>query len=95
MHHFRVAMYDMKSGTAEEATEIARKGVIPLFKGMPGFVRYEVGKLDSGGILSFSIWETAEEAEDAVAAAADWVAANLADRIDLRESHVGDMFWEE
>jgi hypothetical protein len=40
-----------------------------------------VGKLDSGGIVSFSIWDTANEAQHAVDLAASWVKDNLADRI--------------
>jgi hypothetical protein len=95
MNHIRLALYDMKSGTAEEAAEIARKGLLPIFKSQPGYVRYEVGKLDSGGIVSFSIWETADEAQNAVDTAASWVAENLAKRISLRENHVGDLLWDE
>ena len=95
MNHIRVALYDMKSGTAEEAGELARAGMLPIFKGMPGYVRYEVGKLDNGGIVSFSIWETEGEAHDADRAAASWVKENLADRISLREDHVGDLLWDE
>jgi len=95
MNHIRLALYDMKSGTAEEAAEIARKGLLPIFKSQPGYVRYEVGKLDNGGIVSFSIWETGDEAQNAVDTAASWVAENLADRISLRENHVGDLLWDE
>ena len=95
MNHIRLALYDMKSGTAEEAAEIARKGLLPIFKSQPGYVRYEVGKLDNGGIVSFSIWETGDEAQNAVDTAASWVAGNLADRISLRENHVGDLLWDE
>jgi len=95
MNHIRLAIYDQTSGTAEEAAEIARKGLLPIFKSQPGYVRYEVGKLDNGGIVSFSIWETADEAQSAVDVAASWVAENLADRISLRESHVGDLLWDE
>jgi hypothetical protein len=95
VNHIRLALYDMKSGTAEEAAEIARKGLLPIFKGQPGYVRYEVGKLDSGGIVSFSIWETADEAQNAVDTAASWVAENLAARISLRENHIGDLLWDE
>jgi hypothetical protein len=58
-------------------------------------VRYDVGKLDNGGIVSFSIWETGDEAQAAVDMAASWVAENLADRISLRENHVGDLLWDE
>jgi len=94
MNHLRLALYDITSGTAEEAAEVAKKGLLPIFKKQPGFVRYEVGKLDSGGVVSFSVWETADEAQAAVDTAASWVAENLATRVSLRESHVGDMFWD-
>ena len=95
MRHLRIALYDMTSGTADEAIEIARKGILPLFEAQPGFVRYEVGSLDNGGVVSFSVWETADEAQAAVDLAASWVKDNLADRIKLREEHTGDLSWDE
>jgi hypothetical protein len=94
-HHLRIALYDLTSGTVEEALEIARKGMIPLYEAQPGFVRYEVGTLDDGGVVSFSVWETADEAETAITVAADWVNENLAERIKLREQHTGTISWEE
>ena len=93
--HFRVALYDLTSGTAQETVDIARAGMIPLYEAQPGFVRYEVGVLDTGGILSFSVWETEDEARRAVALAADWVHENLASRVALREEHTGDLAWDE
>jgi heme-degrading monooxygenase HmoA len=95
VRHFRIALYDMTSGTAEEAIEIARDRVIRLFEEQPGFVRYEVGSLDSGGIVSFSIWETEDEALHAEAVAADFLKENLADRMKLREEHTGNIAWDE
>ena len=95
MKHLRLALYDMTSGTAEEAIEIARKGILPLFEQQPGFERYEVGTLDNGSVVSFSIWETAAEAQHAVALAASWVKDNLADRVKLREEHTGNVSWDE
>ena len=62
-HHLRIALYDMTSGKVEEAVEIARKGMIPLYEAQPGFIRYEVGTLDDGGVVSFSVWETGDEAQ--------------------------------
>ena len=94
-HHLRIALYDMTSGTVDEAIEIARKGMIPLYEKQPGFIRYEVGTLDDGGVVSFSVWETADEAQRAIELAAEWVKENLADRIKLREEHTGSMSWEE
>jgi hypothetical protein len=95
MRHLRIALYDMTSGTAEEAIEIARTGILPLFEQQPGFVRYEVGTLDNGGIVSFSVWDTADEARHAVDLAASWVKDNLGDRIKLHEEHTGDLSWDE
>jgi hypothetical protein len=95
VRHFRIALYDVTSGTAEEAIEIARDRVIPLFEQQAGFVRYEVGSLDSGGVVSFSLWETQDEALHAEKVAADFVKENLADRMKLREEHTGDIAWDE
>ena len=95
MRHFRIAIYDITSGTANEALEIARDRVIPLFEEQPGFVRYEVGSLDNGGIVSFSVWETAAEALHAEEVAADFVKENMADRMKLRDEHTGDLAWDE
>jgi len=95
MKHLRIALYDLTSGTAEEAVEIARAGMIPLFEAQPGFVRYDVGILDDGGVVSFSIWETGAEAHRAIGLAADWVRDNLADRCRLREEHTGNLSWDE
>jgi Antibiotic biosynthesis monooxygenase len=95
MRHLRIALYDITKGTAAEAIEIARKGILPIFEAQPGFERYEVGSLDDGGIVSFSIWDTAEEAHHANEVAADWVKKELADRCKLREEHTGDLAWDE
>jgi heme-degrading monooxygenase HmoA len=95
MRHFRVALYDTTSGTAEEAIEIARTGFRPIFEAQPGFVRYEVGKLDDGGVVSFSVWETEAEAMHAVEMAHDFVKQSLADRIQLRDEHTGDIAWDD
>jgi heme-degrading monooxygenase HmoA len=95
VRHLRIALYDMTSGTADEAIEIARDRVIPLFEQQPGFVRYEVGSLDTGGIVSFSIWETEAEAVHAEEIAAEFVKENLAERMKLREEHTGSMAWDE
>ena len=95
MRHLRIALYDMTSGTVEEAIEIARKGMVPLYEKQPGFVRYDVGSLDDGGIVSFSIWETGDEAQKAVDLAKSWVKDNLSDRVKLRDEHTGDIAWDE
>jgi hypothetical protein len=93
--HVRIAMYTLKQGTAEETAELAKGGMLPIFRVQPGFVRYGLVLLDDGSIASVSVWETHAEAEAANVAAADWVAANLADRVELQNAHVGDFLFDE
>jgi heme-degrading monooxygenase HmoA len=93
--HVRIAIYTLKKGTVEEVAEVARTGMLPIFKAAPGFIRYGVALLDDGKVASVSIWETHDEAEAATAAAADFVAKNMAELIKLDDSHVGDYFFDE
>ena len=93
--HVRIATYSLKNGTAEEVAEIAKGGMLPIFRTQPGFVRYGVISLDDGSLASVSVWNTHDEAEAANAPAADFVTQNLADRIALQNSHVGDFFFDE
>lgn len=93
--HVRIAIYKLTSGTVEEAVDLAKSGMLPIFKGQPGFIRYGVAQLEDGNVASVSAWETHQEAEDAVAAAAEFVKANMADRISLISNHIGDFFFDE
>ncbi len=93
--HVRIAVYSLKSGSAEETADLAKSGMLPVFQAAPGFVRYGLALLDDGKVASVSVWETHDEAEAATKTAADWVAKNLADRVKLENSHVGDFFFDE
>jgi heme-degrading monooxygenase HmoA len=94
VRHFRIALYDVTSGTAEETIDIAR-GAIPIFEAQPGFVRYEFGALRDGGIMSFSVWDTEDEARHAEEVAAEYTREHLANRMKERQRHFGDLAWDE
>ena len=64
--------------------------MLPIFQAQPGFKAYSLLESD-GEILSFSAWESAGSAEAANMAAADWIAKNLADRIQLEETRIGEI----
>ena len=93
--HVRIAIYSLKQGTVEEAAELGRRGMLPIFRAQPGFVRYGLVLLDDRSVASVSVWETRDEAEAANASAASWVAENLADRVELQNTHVGDFLFDE
>ena len=93
--HVRIAIYSLTRGSAEETADLAKNGMLPIFKAQPGFVRYGLALLDDGTVASVSVWETHAEAEAANVAAAEWVAGNLADRVQLQNTHVGDFFFDD
>lgn len=87
--HARIVKYGY-TGSPEELARTAEDGLLPIFQAQPGYKAYSV--VDIGGeIISFSAWESAEAAESANAAAADWVAENMAGKIQLKESHIGEI----
>jgi hypothetical protein len=87
--HGRVAIYTY-TGNAQELGRKAEEGLLPIFQSRPGFKAYTVIATDEK-VISFSGWDTAEAAEAANAAAANWVAENLSDEIELKKSYIGDV----
>lgn len=87
--HGRFARYEVM-GEVHEIARQAEEGMLPIFKAQPGFKAYSLAASGSE-ILSFSAWESAESAEAANSAAADWVAGNIADQIELKETRIGEI----
>jgi hypothetical protein len=78
-------------GDPQELARKAEDGMLPMFESEPGFKGYSI-TASQGEILSFSIWETAEQAEAANAISRDWVADNLEPgQIELIETRVGEV----
>ena len=91
MRYIRLSTYDMTTGSFDELTGIAEKGILPTFAKEPGFVNY--GLIDAGNhrIVSISIWETREAAQKSAGLAATWVKENIADRVRLVTTTIGDL----
>ena len=87
--HGRIARYTL-SGSAQELARKAEEGLLQIFQSQPGFKGYSVVESD-GEIFSFSAWGSAEQAEAANIAAADWVSENMSGDIQLMESHIGEI----
>jgi heme-degrading monooxygenase HmoA len=88
--HGRTARYTY-SGDALELARAAEDGILPIFQGMPGFKAYSILANDST-LISFSAWESAEEAEEASKAVASWVAENMADKVQLIDTQIGEIY---
>jgi hypothetical protein len=95
MKHLRVATYTINNGSFREIADLAQQGMLKTFKEKPGFIRYGVADTGDKSCMSITLWETHEQAEASVPAAATWVKENLGDKVELRSSHVGDLAFYE
>jgi hypothetical protein len=91
LRYTRLTTYDIVQGTFPELTGIVENGFLPLLAREPGFVNY--GLIDAGNhkVVALSIWETREEAQHSAAMAAAWVQENLADRVRLVTTTIGEL----
>lgn len=88
--HGRMAKYKY-TGDAQELARTAEEGILPIFQGMPGFKSYSIAANDDV-LISTSAWESAEDAEEANKAVASWVAENMADKVELIETLIGEIY---
>lgn len=91
MRYIRLSTYELTKGSFYELTDIAEKGILPTFAMEPGFVNY--GLVDAGDrkVVSITIWETREAAQKSASMAASWVRENIADRVRLVTTTIGDL----
>jgi hypothetical protein len=89
--HGRVARYGY-TGDIHAIARTAEEGLLPIFQSQPGFKAYSVVESD-GEIISFSAWDSTENADGANSVAAAWVAENLGDQLDLKETRVGEILF--
>ena len=91
MRYTRLSTYDMTKGTFDELTEICEKGVLPIFASQPGFVNFGLADIGDHKVVSISIWETREAAQNSALVAASWVKENISDRVRLVTGYVGNL----
>jgi heme-degrading monooxygenase HmoA len=95
MSHVRIGIYTLTSGTAKEVADLGREGMLSVFRAHPGFQSYGLMESTEGKIVSVSLWDSEEEAEQANKMAASWVSENIADRVRLESTQVGDFLFYE
>jgi heme-degrading monooxygenase HmoA len=78
------------SGEPQNLARRAEEGMLPIFKSQPGFKAYSLVDSDDE-LISFSAWDSADDAAAANAAAAKWIAENMAGEITLKEARVGEI----
>jgi hypothetical protein len=91
MRYTRLSTYDVTKGDFNELTSLTENGILPVYVKEPGFVNF--GLVDAGNhrVISISIWETREAAQKSAAMAASWIKDNIADRVKLVTTTIGDL----
>ena len=91
MRYTRLSTYEIVKGSFPELSTLAELGILPVFAREPGFVDY--GLVDAGinKVVSISIWDTRDQAQRSATTAATWLKDNMADRVRLVTSYVGDL----
>jgi len=95
MSHVRIGVYTVTSGTVEEVADSAREGMLSVFRAQSGFRAYGLAETQEGKVISVSLWDSAEQAEQANKLAASWVSQNIADRARLESAQVGNFLFYE
>lgn len=87
----RVAQYKVQPGQGQETARRAEAGMLPIFKRQQGFRAYALVLAENDIVFSISAWDSEEEANRAIEAAAGWVRENLAGMVQSVENHVGEV----
>jgi hypothetical protein len=89
MAHGRVAIYAV-TGSSDEVIRRVRERVAPAMQQQPGFGTYQ-GVVSSETIVSYSTWETAEQAEAASQLLRGLLQETLSDLITLDHLYYGEV----
>lgn len=95
MSHVRIGVYALTSGTARQVADQAHEGMLGVFRAQAGFQAYGLAESPEGKVVSVSLWDSEEEAEQANAIAASWVSENMAGRVRLESTQVGNFLFYE
>ena len=86
--HSRLARYSY-TGDPHEIARRAEAELLPQYQQMSGFKAFSAAVTDDE-LFSFTVWETADQAEAANATAAGWV-SDSGFELTPRELHIGEV----
>ena len=95
MAHARIALYRLRHGSVAAAAAKVRLGLVPLFRAQPGYLGYEIVETGDDTVVSISHWESHEQAQAAVQAAAGWVGENIAELVEDVQNQVGEVIFSD
>lgn len=76
-----IRRYNINPHAAEKIMHRVRDGFVPLVSGLPGFVSYDVMRASDETLVTMSVFESRQSADDSSHLASNWVHDNLASLI--------------
>ena len=71
--HMSIRQYPIAWGMVDETLRRTRAGFVPLVRGMPGFVAYQVMDPGDTTLITVSLFETADGSQECNRRATAWV----------------------
>jgi heme-degrading monooxygenase HmoA len=94
MKFARIAIHDLAPGTVDFSIRHAEAGLLPLFRGLTGFISYAVYRVDDRSVASVSLWDNREAAEQGERFAQNWVKSNLPRALLASRVAIGEQAFE-
>ncbi len=91
MTYARIGMYTVKPGTLDAILKKAEAELVPQTRQQPGFRRYLAVRTGEDTLVSLTVWEDKEQAEQAAERLSGWVRAEMGSAALTVENHVGEI----
>ncbi|MDQ2786541.1 MAG: antibiotic biosynthesis monooxygenase [Chloroflexota bacterium] len=91
MAYARIGMYTVKPGTLDAILTKAEAELVPQTRQQPGFRRYFSVRTGEDSLVSVTIWEDKEQAEQAAERLSGWVRAEMGPSLVKVENQVGEL----
>jgi quinol monooxygenase YgiN len=89
----RVAIFQLKPGTADALREKTIAELPALLRQQPGYVRYVAWQTGSDSVIAYTAHATQEQGEASLAAIQGWIGENVAPSVASVERHAGQVIW--
>jgi hypothetical protein len=91
MYYTCVANVATKNGQMPEFLRKAEVELLPLYRELPGFVGFSVARIDDISAVSWSLWQTYDQAKRSITASERVISVGFGSLIDDIQSLVGEV----
>ncbi|HLJ80494.1 MAG TPA: hypothetical protein VKT52_03335 [Ktedonobacterales bacterium] len=91
MQFAHVTTITTKPGQMRDLLRNAETELLPLYRDLPGFAAYTVAKTGEATAVCLGIWQTRQQAEQAIKTSDQWMKQGSGNLIDSLHNSVGDL----